>query len=747
MKRVKQAAIGAAILLAMGGLWLVVAQAPAIVLLPGESVAVQCATCVPCEPTATVAPTETSTVAPTSTPTVTSTPVPTNTPTATSTPVPTSTPTVTSTPTQEPIDMVLDNDTSPGWFVEVGQDDWILWDNGGEPHEQLWGPNHRSNVMLGGGSDRAGWTFEVPSGTYEVYAWWFASSWRPHDVPYTVIHAGGETTVRVDQTLNGGQWNLLGVWAFEGLGTVYVSDDCETGERGVVADAVRIVAVEGVPTSTPAPTSTNTPEPTNTPTATQTATAIPTATSTPTATAQPTATPFPTITPSPGSVIEIGSSYCGQQIAIPDGTYARLLISASCSASAPLEIVSETDGGARFDGRLEPCSSGLCPTCSLSGASNVTLRGVTCHHSQDMVVSINGSSDVVMDRVTAYEAGPDYSDHIVEIYRVQDVLLEDCAATGRGRNPLLVYESDRVTARRFFGRYVTNGTLQGADMFQVYGSADTLLENFVGARAPSDIYVDAGQYWYATWNRDTDRVDRNALIGSVLVGYDYHGLNVISANQQLHENSVQNTVLIGNETGQGYGTPYSGVFQRADDAFTADHLTLVHHQAAYRVSHDGSNPWFDIVGSLTNSSIVDASTGLAVADYSEINVSLDHHDNNFWDVDTLYSGTQAGTNETQIDPGYQTDQYGNGAYLLGSQVISDIGALVLYQSVEGEIGEVPLWPWPLEARICAETAELLGAGVSVTYESSQVQYDYDGDGQVETYNCSGGIWRTLDGVY
>lgn len=88
-----------------------------------------------------------------------------------------------------------------------------------------------------------------------MYAWWWEGNWRPKDVPYTIHHLGGSETVRVNQRTNGGQWNLLGTFDFEGEGSVVVSDDVSSGED-VVADAVRLVYVGPLPAATPTPTET-----------------------------------------------------------------------------------------------------------------------------------------------------------------------------------------------------------------------------------------------------------------------------------------------------------------------------------------------------------------------------------------------------------------------------------------------------------------------------------------------------------
>lgn len=75
------------------------------------------------------------------------------------------------------------------------------------------------------------------SGTYNVYAWWTEYSSRGESVPITIEHSGGSATVHVNQQLNGGQWNLLGAYTFEGDATVTVT---VVGSTSTCADAVKL---------------------------------------------------------------------------------------------------------------------------------------------------------------------------------------------------------------------------------------------------------------------------------------------------------------------------------------------------------------------------------------------------------------------------------------------------------------------------------------------------------------------------
>lgn len=86
------------------------------------------------------------------------------------------------------------------------------------------------------------WNLGLPSaGTYAVYAWWTSTTGRATAAPYSVTHAGGTSTVPVDQTRNGGQWNLLGTYSFASNAIVSVRSTSATVSTS--ADAVSLLPV------------------------------------------------------------------------------------------------------------------------------------------------------------------------------------------------------------------------------------------------------------------------------------------------------------------------------------------------------------------------------------------------------------------------------------------------------------------------------------------------------------------------
>jgi hypothetical protein len=82
----------------------------------------------------------------------------------------------------------------------------------------------------------------LTTGQYAVYAWWPAAADNATQVAYDIHQATGVTTVRVDQTVGGGQWNLLGTFTFVG-GSCVVDVQNSSSQPGatVCANAVKFV--------------------------------------------------------------------------------------------------------------------------------------------------------------------------------------------------------------------------------------------------------------------------------------------------------------------------------------------------------------------------------------------------------------------------------------------------------------------------------------------------------------------------
>lgn len=87
------------------------------------------------------------------------------------------------------------------------------------------------------------WTIDITrEDRYPVYVRYTAASDRANDASYRVIHAGGTSTVTVDQAQQGGRWLYLGEFEFNAAGDAIVelSNQSATTGKVVIADAVRV---------------------------------------------------------------------------------------------------------------------------------------------------------------------------------------------------------------------------------------------------------------------------------------------------------------------------------------------------------------------------------------------------------------------------------------------------------------------------------------------------------------------------
>ncbi len=86
-------------------------------------------------------------------------------------------------------------------------------------------------------------------GTYQVFAWYPQGANRTTNAPYVMDYNGGTQTIYVNQQTNGGQWNLLGKYFFNGgtNGDVKITDAFPDAGKVVMADAVKFVHTTATP--------------------------------------------------------------------------------------------------------------------------------------------------------------------------------------------------------------------------------------------------------------------------------------------------------------------------------------------------------------------------------------------------------------------------------------------------------------------------------------------------------------------
>ena len=107
-----------------------------------------------------------------------------------------------------------------------------------------WGPNYIFKSP-GSGSAYVEFTPDLPlTGRYEVYEMHPQGTNRTTAAPHVIHHAGGTSTVTVNQQVGGGRWNYIGTFPFAAgtAGSVRITDAYTTGSV-VIADAMKFVKV------------------------------------------------------------------------------------------------------------------------------------------------------------------------------------------------------------------------------------------------------------------------------------------------------------------------------------------------------------------------------------------------------------------------------------------------------------------------------------------------------------------------
>jgi PKD repeat protein len=88
------------------------------------------------------------------------------------------------------------------------------------------------------------WRFNSqPAGIYEVSMWWTQFDSRGTAIPVAINHADGTAQTTVNQQLNGGRWNVLGQYYFNGSGSVTLTAN-RSYPTSHCADAVKFVMLE-----------------------------------------------------------------------------------------------------------------------------------------------------------------------------------------------------------------------------------------------------------------------------------------------------------------------------------------------------------------------------------------------------------------------------------------------------------------------------------------------------------------------
>lgn len=147
--------------------------------------------------------------------------------------------------------------TSPAWAAEVIVDNsssgfsvlsgsWTTSTATG-----MYGSNYRYAKTSPRGTAQVQWQPTIPSaGDYQIFVWYPAGSSRISDARYRVYYNGGNQAITVNQTVNTGQWVLIGTFNFaagsSANGRVTLTNVSAQNNKRAEADAVRFYKPENV---------------------------------------------------------------------------------------------------------------------------------------------------------------------------------------------------------------------------------------------------------------------------------------------------------------------------------------------------------------------------------------------------------------------------------------------------------------------------------------------------------------------
>ncbi|MDA8086129.1 MAG: right-handed parallel beta-helix repeat-containing protein [Nitrospiraceae bacterium] len=363
--------------------------------------------------------------------------------------------------------------------------------------------------------------------------------------------------------------------------------------------------------------------------------------------------------------------------------------------------------------------------CSTDGAGYINVHGL----------NIFGADHIVLKRVTV-NGSSGCNSAVIGLSKVRDSLIEDCAGSGPGRVVLNILDCGNITVRRCWLDWSGPSTGGGdtSSIAQIYDSSHVLMENNIGLNLTTTPTDDLG-----IWAHYKDS-DHNTFVGNVVYhtqAYSAGGLRDTAEYEMRSSHSLfEDNVAILPVAGAYHSVPADVV---GTGHHTSENNTYVGDGGGegFLVHERPNRPQQATDAAVIDCSFINMDAGIYASSSGNNTVSA-HRYNNFYRVrKCLWNERQMvprGLDRTEkcntVDPGYDTAKYGIGGYLIVPAALkgkgqggADIGASVIYRYKNGMLTRVPLWPWPMEARILAEFH------VSPTWQAR------------------GGIWKSLDGIY
>jgi hypothetical protein len=355
----------------------------------------------------------------------------------------------------------------------------------------------------------------------------------------------------------------------------------------------------------------------------------------------------------------------GEWLVVKNGIYTESLGSTVQPPPGALgkftTIRAETDGGAVIDGR------GLVIPLVLTNPY-VRIEGMKFVNGESAVATLNGSNLHILRSAFA-NAGTSTFDNIVEVSG-NDVLFEDSWMWGRGKGGVFITGA-RATLRRlvvrldyYAGTLGFIGVVLSGDYGTQIGAENTVIENVITL----DFGTTASPFdWKGGFrSRSLGNARTHHYYGTIALNLPYDGYRMADSN---YENVV------------AWNVARYGLYE---DTFAIGYTI---NNATVGVSGGA--------GILTDPTSVTNSIMYRVAGANSPGAY------NLYYQTALPSGaTNSLTNDPQIK--YITRVESNSIAFGSGQLGANRGATIINRYQDGVLTNIPLWPWPNEARIKAD---------------------------------------------
>jgi hypothetical protein len=401
----------------------------------------------------------------------------------------------------------------------------------------------------------------------------------------------------------------------------------------------------------------------------------------------------------------------GDTLILLDGVYYQSLNpnKRNGEPGKPITIKAKNDGKAIIDGENKRLTIKLGDTWPGPIGNHFIIEGIVAQNSIDRVVRLVNTQHNILRRVSAYNANTDTNDHVISISGTNN-LLEDCVAAGTGRKMIMIYQSDQNTIRRCLaywtdwdGRDFCGTNWPNGQNIQVYHGKNNLIENSIaiGPIPQSSVSIQA--------NSSNAVAIGNKVLGSIAINA---GMNLDGSIKEWGDTRPGPTTCTGMENfnwpNRRSGFSLHGPGEIRDNLF----------QDILAWGNAGLGLVENLSGSYSNNQIKRATI---------VNNGLDNPEGPW---PGKYGGIGTDVLQTSLSKFDQVENsyiekifidwpgYPNGERNMTS--MTGEGARLTHRYVDGELTDIPLWPWPMEERIQNEL------GFSVTEMITSLIFDNNG---------------------